>query len=252
MAAELYDRVPEVLQDAELWMSDREVEAGQRWSHELSNSLETSAVGVICLTQENLVAPWLLFEAGALARSVSAAKVIPYALDLTPIDIPFPLAQFQSVGTTQDGTFRLLQSINQQLASPLQPERLERIFRRWWPEFERRIASIRLEQPETPRSRDDRELLAEVLELVRRLHASSETTAVESQIRPARSLIWRTLYEVSERELRVMDRPTLEDYLTKLRIRLKSATHVAEEETLENRIDLAQQILRALILTSDS
>src|ERR1700693_4208133 len=90
VGAALRDLLPEVLQDIEIWMSENDIMPGQRWGHELAATLEECEVGVVCLTKENLSSPWILFEAGCLAKSVTASRVIPYILDLSPTDITFP------------------------------------------------------------------------------------------------------------------------------------------------------------------
>jgi hypothetical protein len=64
---------------------------------------ETSNSGVICVTPENLNSPWVLFEAGALAKAMQGAKVIPLLFDLEFSDISGPLAQFQAKNATETG-----------------------------------------------------------------------------------------------------------------------------------------------------
>jgi len=84
-------------------MSDRDLGAGQRWNEEISLRLKETNFGVICLTPENLEAPWLMFEAGALAKALESARVIPVLLELRLSDLSFPLAQFQAVEANRDG-----------------------------------------------------------------------------------------------------------------------------------------------------
>jgi hypothetical protein len=46
---------------------------------------------------ENQVAPWILFEAGALAKTIESTFVVPYLIDLEPPNINRgPLKQFQA------------------------------------------------------------------------------------------------------------------------------------------------------------
>jgi len=42
---------------------------GKKWSKELNDALEESKVGIICLNRNNLSEPWILFEAGAIAKT---------------------------------------------------------------------------------------------------------------------------------------------------------------------------------------
>lgn len=53
--------LPRVVQAADPWMSDLDVEKGSRWFEEVAGALESAKVGICCLTPENLNAPWLLF-----------------------------------------------------------------------------------------------------------------------------------------------------------------------------------------------
>jgi hypothetical protein len=54
-------------------------------------ALEDANFGIVCLTRENKAAPWVLFEAGALARQTSVAIACPLLIDLDPADVGFPL-----------------------------------------------------------------------------------------------------------------------------------------------------------------
>jgi hypothetical protein len=76
-------------------MSDQEIGSGVRWGDALADSLEETNYGILCVTRENQDAPWLAFEAGALAKSVKRAKVIPLCMDLPTSDLTGPLKTFQ-------------------------------------------------------------------------------------------------------------------------------------------------------------
>src|SRR5260370_10103590 len=86
-----------LVQRSDPWMSDTDIQPGQRWNVEVSSHLEDAKFGIICLTPENLNSPWLLFESGALAKAVDSARVLPLLFDLTRRRLPFPLAQLQAV-----------------------------------------------------------------------------------------------------------------------------------------------------------
>src|ERR1044071_9633221 len=97
VAAALYDWLPNVLQAVEPWMSRANLQAGAEWSRNTLSALERSRLGLICLTPENIQSPWMLFEAGALARSSKEVTIYPYLFDLSPSALTGPLVQFQSV-----------------------------------------------------------------------------------------------------------------------------------------------------------
>jgi hypothetical protein len=118
------------------------MDPGVRWSQQLNEELEKSTFGVLCLTPENLDAPWLFFEAGSLAKVVSQSKVVPYCLGLKHANIPQPLAQFQGADADENGTRRLVQSLNSILDSPLGETQLTRTFDTWWPQLKAQIEVI--------------------------------------------------------------------------------------------------------------
>ena len=60
--------LPEVVEGIEPWISTQDISAGVRWGSEIARQLERINFGIICLTPDNLQAPWILFEAGALAK----------------------------------------------------------------------------------------------------------------------------------------------------------------------------------------
>ena len=80
IAESLRNWIPKVLQAVKPWMSDQDISMGARWSPEITKKLEDSKVGVICLTPENQHNPWLMFEAGALSKTVDHTYVCPYLL----------------------------------------------------------------------------------------------------------------------------------------------------------------------------
>ena len=159
------------LEDIETWMSASSIEAGQRWSNELNNRLESTNFGILCLTPDNLSSPWLLFEAGSISKVISESKVVPYLYNLTSTDVPFPLAQFQGVEATQSGTLKLIQSINNSRKNPISDERLIRIFEKWWTDFEVKMKMVKNEENiDTSNNRSERDLLEEILKSVRNLN----------------------------------------------------------------------------------
>jgi hypothetical protein len=160
-------------------MSEHDIDAGARWTQQLSETLEASRLGVICLTPENQKSPWILFESGALSKSVEESRLIPFLVGMVPSDVEPPLSQFQSVQADRVGTLRLLTSINSLCDTPLESERLERRFHKWWPDLESQIRDAAAQtNPHFP-VRSDRDILSEVLALVRSLNKRTALNAVD-------------------------------------------------------------------------
>lgn len=142
LALALHHWLPYFINMVKPWMSKLDMEMGIRWSPELTKKLEETKFGIICLTQENLDSPWVLFEAGALSKTKDT-NVCPYLLDLKPSDIRGPLGQFQSAKANEDDTRKLIHSINHALGNEVLPEELiNNSFDKFWPDLESSIKLI--------------------------------------------------------------------------------------------------------------
>src|SRR5688572_18638179 len=96
VAVALREWLPDVIQSVHPWLSSEDIDAGLRWNDEVTRELSQTRFGIICLTAENQTAPWILFEAGALAKTIEKTHVVPYLIGLEPTDVQRgPLAQFQ-------------------------------------------------------------------------------------------------------------------------------------------------------------
>lgn len=147
VARTLRDWLRCVIQPSKPWMSEEDLGPGTRWSIELARRLEATNFGILCLTKESLNRPWVLFEAGALAKALSEARVCPLLIDLDPRDLPPPLAQFNAVPATETGVFQLVRSINRATqapgdAEPLEEDVLRRTFEKWWPDLHAQLAAL--------------------------------------------------------------------------------------------------------------
>jgi hypothetical protein len=79
-----------VLQALDPWFSE-EIVKGKRWSPEIAKQLDETRFGIVCLTAENLEAPWICFEAGACSKSVrDDAYVVPYLHEVARSEVVGP------------------------------------------------------------------------------------------------------------------------------------------------------------------
>jgi TIR domain-containing protein len=168
--------LPDVIQGVKTWFSPEHIEKGAIWSSEINDALSTS-VGVLCVTQENKNAPWVLFEAGGLSKGLTKARVCPLLIDLEPKDLQPPLSTFQLTLVNREDVEKLLGTINAaDKDAALDKDRLRKSFNRLWPEFESELNKIR-EAHKTSRKapeRSEKELIAEILDIVRALQRTSE------------------------------------------------------------------------------
>lgn len=151
-----------------VWMSEQNIQAGEKWGVELGKALAECKLGIICLTPESLQSRWLTFEAGALSAAIDCSRVIPYRFQLRTSDISPPLSQFQDVGADEEGTYRLVQSINDAFDKEWygEEEELRTVFQTWWPKLKKDLAKVQHIKPSQIRT--DRDVLEEILDLARK------------------------------------------------------------------------------------
>ena len=176
-----------VIQAARPWISTRDLDRGSLWFGEINDQLKDTSVGIICLTQENKERPWILFEAGALAKGLSTSRVCTFLIDLESRDIGDPLAQFNHTFPTQSSISGLVKTLNSTLgANGLDGRVLEQVFITYWPQFEEKFKQILLstESPVPPKPRAGEEILGEILENTRAL--SSKIRKLEAELERGR------------------------------------------------------------------
>lgn len=148
-----------------------DIEKGARWNSEVAARLEQSKVGIICLAKENLDAKWILFESGALSKTKDA-YVCTLLLDIAPTDVEQPLGQFQHTTRDKNDIRQLLRTINNAVQKngdkALADSVLDNVFETYWPQLSEALDKIASEQPPSgPAERPEREMLQEILEIVR-------------------------------------------------------------------------------------
>jgi hypothetical protein len=144
-ATALHGWLPTVIQTVRPYMSAENIDKGERWSVDISKQLEETHFGIICMTPENLEAPWVLFEAGPLSKSIEKARVAPLLFGIGPSEFTnIPLLQFQLTNFKKEDFARLLASLNAAAseAERLRPEVLAKSFERAWSELELDISKI--------------------------------------------------------------------------------------------------------------
>lgn len=191
-----------VIQASRPWVSTRDLDRGTLWFGEINDQLKDTSVGVICLTQENKNRPWILFEAGALAKGLSTSRVCTLLIDLETKDIEDPLAQFNHTFPNRESVLGLVRTLNSALGQQgLDTRILEQVFDTYWSQFEKKfnevLKSTESIEPAKPRPKED--VLGEILEntrvlssRVRRMELDSERVRIHPE------------YELSSRQVREM------------------------------------------------
>lgn len=192
VAKSLVEWIPQVIQAVKPWISSQDIEKGARWFEEIGDSLSNTEFGILCLTASNLSAPWLLFEAGALSKSLGQARVCPLLVNVKNADLVGPLAQFNTSGIGREEILRLVGTLNARLPPEQRrsDNQLDQAFQVWWPHLETKLGNARTNFRDTeqhdraaPKRKVD-DVLDEILELSRltahQLTRMTNTTEVSS------------------------------------------------------------------------
>lgn len=171
LATALHRWLPIVLQNTQPWMSSADIRSGERWGTEVATQLENCDFGLLCITADNLNSPWILFEAGALSKSVEKGRVVPVVLDLDVSDITFPLGQFQARKADEQSIKALVRDINKSSSIKLEEPNLEAALDALWPDLSKRISDIPPSTDKRAAKRSTEDILEELVSTVRRLDA---------------------------------------------------------------------------------
>lgn len=171
--------LPLVLHFADPWMSERDIDAGIRWADAVAGELEASNFGIICVTHESTAAPWLIFEAGALAKSLEDARVIPLLLELDFKEVTGPLTQFQAKKVEKTGVLEVVRSVNAVAPHAIEESRLEQLFEALWPSLADQISKIPAKRAPSKQIRSESEILDELVSTVRSLDSRMSESSQE-------------------------------------------------------------------------
>jgi len=167
VAAALMEWLPQIVNAFVPWISSS-TEKGSRWRTEVAMRLAKAKAGIICLTPSALTAPWLLFEAGAIAKSPDKTYACTLLIDLKTADVIDPLAQFQHTPATKEEFLKLVKTLNGALEADQMPEaHVDKAFEKWWPELEKKLQTLPPDEPTKRPHRGERELLEELIGLAR-------------------------------------------------------------------------------------
>lgn len=162
--------LPATLQYVKPYFSPDDIEKGAKWNSEIGKELETSNIGIVCLTQDNTDKPWILFESGALSKCLDKSRVCTLLFNLDTADVKGPLTSFQATRFMREDFKRLIGVINNTGGeSKLESSVLDSVFEMWWPKLEKQISEILATHDNGTKrpQRPDRDILEEILQLTR-------------------------------------------------------------------------------------
>jgi hypothetical protein len=193
VAEALRDWLPGVLQLVKPYFTPSDIEKGTRWGQDIAKELESSEVGILCITRDNIHSDWIMFEAGALSKSLDKSHVCPILFGITNTDLAGPLKQFQTTEFTKQDIHKLINVINSRLNENKLPQKtIDSVFDKWWPELECQINQILSEdlQKDEP-VRSERDLLVEILEISRATDKRASRSSASLSPRAIEELITR-------------------------------------------------------------
>jgi TIR domain len=203
-AEALRDWLPMIINAARPFLSSSDIDKGARWSTEIASRLEKAKAGIICLTPSNMQSEWILFEAGALSKTLADTYVCTLLIDMKPTDVKGPLAQFQATTTSEADMLQLVKTLNSKLGESGVPSaQLEKAFKLMWPELRTQIVNLPKETASKAPGRPAEDMLEELLGLVRNLSRSpSPLPPSEDPIGDMRRMVSQTLADELGKDLK--------------------------------------------------
>jgi hypothetical protein len=177
--------IGDVLQGAETWISTDDIDKGSLWFGDISTQLAGTSVGILCLTPENVTAPWVLFEAGALSKGLPKGRVCPLLVNLGHTDLKPPLSQFNGTLPTKEDMLKLILTINSQNDDKtIAVDKVQKAFNLWWDEFDSKFAAILkgYKPVKKEHRRPTEDVLEEILEISRSLQKASQQSSAMNPI----------------------------------------------------------------------
>src|SRR5436190_24175717 len=62
------------------WISES-IPPGEVWWRVIRGRLSEADFGIVCMTEENQLRPWIAFEAGAISKREKSARIVGYLID---------------------------------------------------------------------------------------------------------------------------------------------------------------------------
>ncbi|MGD8194138.1 toll/interleukin-1 receptor domain-containing protein [Herbiconiux sp. P18] len=192
------------------FVSSQDIAKGDRGLTVIAKELESINYGIVVLTKANVSAPWVNFEAGALAKSLGEGRVSTVLVDVTRADITGPLSQFQDtvLGDKVD-VKKLLEDMALAAGGGVPPATRDVLFENLWSELESAVtAASGGVEPTT--ERDEKNILEEVLDLVRNVQRDVARTRIDLHDR-GRFADPAELFDIVRLARMMIDDPSIQD-----------------------------------------
>lgn len=169
--------LPAIIQSTQVFFSPEDIDKGANWDSVIRDELSSSSFGIVCLTPQNVDAPWINFEAGAIANTLDS-RVSALMIGINPSDISGPLVRYQATCIEKDDFFKLIKGINASTENPIDNSVLLTSFEAAWPqlykglrEFEKNAGQKRRIKRDEP---DPQELILQTVRSISNIISSPE------------------------------------------------------------------------------
>jgi hypothetical protein len=178
MAEALHGWLRRVIQSARPFHSDKDIESGAFWDEAIRANLKNARFAIVCCTPENVTAPWLNYEAGALAERLEG-RTAPLLLGAKPAALGVsPVSRLHAQEADRVGVLHVIRSLNANLLQPLEEGLLADEFADKWPRLEEKLRGIPAPTVKVD-ERSERDMLEEVVGLGRQLSSTSQNGRLE-------------------------------------------------------------------------
>lgn len=168
--------ISRIIHTATCYVSSADINAGEIWLSNLLKNLSDSKCGIICLTQDSLDKPWIIFEAGALAVKFEKSRVIPLLIGIEKDHVRSPLNILQCKIANFEGLWDIIKCINDSSDLFTVPEDiLSDSFETHWPRLEQDLKAIINSSSfkSLPKKRTVEEKVDDILGLVKSIQQSN-------------------------------------------------------------------------------
>lgn len=181
----LHEYLPMINNAFDPWLSSLDIDKGSRSASEIAQALIAAKAGIICLTPNNLNAPWILFEAGGIAKTVDKPLACTLLVGLQPSDVSKPLGEFQHTRLQEKDLLHLVKALNKGAGDIARRDtEIEKAFKLCWPELRERLKNLPEDGPSERPQRSQTDMFAEILDTMRsnRSQAEDDTQSVQVQL----------------------------------------------------------------------
>lgn len=201
VAEALREALPDLcVTEVEVFVSSKSITKGANGTSVIEANLDASDYGIVLVSRENQDAPWLNYEGGWLASTLSR-PVSTICLDLRPGDVTSPLAPRQATQfESEEDMTELLQQIAE-TANPSIPQRaLNTLLKSVWPGIRDSWKPDNFLSAGEQNQRSEQDMLAEIVERVRNVESElkSNRTSPLSAVQQQRATAERIEFEAAK------------------------------------------------------